>query len=118
MTIRHTDRTGKAWTFKIHCTTVQGRMFERLLNAARNVGSREELSVSYLRDTEGNTAFQDDIEHVVLSALKTWTENRPAPEPPPPPPQPVIPRTAVSNLNLTTDADEVEEREPYYWENF
>ena len=106
-------------------------MFERLLTTVHNVGSREELSLSYLRDAEENTAFRDDMEHAVLSALKTWAENRTAaPVPTPPPPQrtknepretPVnVSRKGydVTNLNADTDTDEIEEREPYYWENF
>lgn len=125
MTIRHVDRTGKPWTFKVDCTPIQGRIFEQLLRTVRNVGSREELSLSYLSDMDANTAFRDELEHVVLSALRGWNGGTTATAAPPlPQPTParvsetvnVNPSTVSDNVNTNADADG--EREPYYWENF
>ena len=122
MTIRHTDRTGHPWTFEIDCTPVQGRMFERLLLCVRNIGSREELSLSYLANLESNTAFRDGMEHAVLSALREWRGTPTAtPEPQPPTPARV---SGTDNVNPSTVSDftngtePADEREPYYWENF
>ena len=135
MTIRHVDRTGHPWTFDIDCTPVQGRMFERLLLSARNVGNREELTLSYLAAVEENTAFRNVLEHVVLSALRTWAEtltNR-HPAPPVPPVSPVEvrksanvkPSTVSKTANVTPfdvnellDVEDDGERKPYYWEDF
>ena len=108
MTIRHVDRTGKPWTFEIDCTPVQGRMFERLLLTVRNIGNREELNLDFLLDA-GNTAFRDEMERAVLSALKTWTENNAATVPHTPEP------AALRGKDEPADGDE---REPYYWERF
>ena len=80
-------------------------MFERLLLTVRNIGNREELNLDFLLDA-GNTAFRDDMEHAVLSALKTWTENT-ATAPPTP-----------AALRGTDEQDGDNEREPYYWERF
>ena len=107
MTIRHVDRAGNPWTFEIDCTPVQGRMFERLLLTVRNIGNREELNLDFLLDA-GNTAFRDDMEHAVLSALKTWTENTNTATAPPTP----------AALRGTDEQDGDDEREPYYWESF
>lgn len=88
-------------------------MFERLLLTVRNIGNREELNLDYLIDADVNTAFRDDIERTVLSALKTWTEKHPATvRPQEPAPTPAAPRVSER------PADTVEEREPYYWEQF
>ena len=95
-------------------------MFERLLLCVRNIGSREELSLSYLANLESNTAFRDGMEHAVLSALREW---RGTPTAAPEPPTParvsgtdnVNPSTVSDFTNVTEPADE---REPYYWENF
>lgn len=130
MTIRHVDRTGHPWTFDIDCTPVQGRMFERLLLSARNVGNREELTLSYLSAVEDNTAFRNEMEHAVLSALSTWAETLRNRHPAPP----LAPVNDTANVkpptvNKTANAapfnvydfitpDEDNEREPYYWEDF
>lgn len=100
MTIRHTDRAGKPWTFRIDCTPIQGRMFERLLTAVRTIGNREQLTLSYLSDVDGNTAFRDELEHAVLSALRDWAG------------------TSTETPEPSTIDTEPDEREPYYWENF
>ena len=110
MTIRHVDRTGTPWTFEIDCTPIQGQMFERLLTSVRAIGNREELNLSYLADMEGNTAFRNTLEHVVLSALRKWAE--------PPTPARVSGTVNVNASTVSTNTEPVEEREPYYWELF
>ena len=115
MRIEHVDRAGNPWAFELDCTPTQGRMFERLLFYLRSIGSREGLTISYLEDWEANTAFRDGMEHAVLSALREWTQtDTGAPD-----------ALAVScttdgkpSTAEDTGADEPEEREPYYWENF
>lgn len=123
MTIRHVDRAGNPWAFNLDCTPTQGRMFERLLTFVRTIGNREELTLSYLQDLDGNTAFRDGMEHAVLSALRDWAE--------PPTGTPdtstandkvsetvnVNPSTVSGTIN-TNDTEPDEEREPYYWERF
>lgn len=47
-------------------------MFERLLTFVRSIGSREELTLSYLDKWEENTAFRNGMENAVLSALRDW----------------------------------------------
>ena len=112
MTIRHTDRTGHPWTFEIDCTPIQGRMFERLLSCVRNIGSREELTLSYLERFEENTAFRDGMENAILSALRDWRGTRTAtPKPQPPTPE------RISGTGNTTDDDDGNGIR-YYWENF
>ena len=118
MTIRHVDRTGHPWTFNINCTPTQGRMFERLLTFVRSIGSREELTLSYLDKWEENTEFRNGMENAVLSALRNWAE--------PPTGTPdtstdsgkvnVNPSTVSGSIN--TNDTEPDEREPYYWELF
>jgi len=137
MTIRHTDTTGHPWTFEIDCTPIQGRMFERLLTSVSTVGNLEQLALSYMEDAEGNRTFRYAIEHALLSALRTWTENRtnakpkPLPTPPVTPPQPIreninLRRRRISgtvNTHSPTVADDDTDtdddgRVHYYWENF
>lgn len=125
MTIRHVDRTGKPWTFNVECTPVQGRMFEQLLRTVRNVGSREELTLSYLERLEENTAFRDALEHAVLSALRGWngasTATTATPQPEPPTPARV---SETVNVNPSTVSDNTNDTDDdgngvrYYWENF
>lgn len=122
MTIRHVDRTGHPWTFEIDCTPIQGRMFERLLLAVRNIGSREELALSYLAEWEVNDGFRNGMEHAVLSALRDWAQT------PTGTPEPSTDSGTVSgtvNVNpstvsgsINTNDTEPDEREPYYWERF
>ena len=136
MTIKHVDRTGHPWTFNIECTPEQGRMFERLLLSARNVGNREELNLSYWDRAEDNTAFRNEIEHVILSALREWVQTSTYR------PHTVEPTNANGAVNVnaakvngavdvkavtvdsndtpadaSTDADG-EENEQYYWQRF
>ena len=121
MTIQHVDRTGHPWTFEMNCTPIQGQMVQRLLSSVRCIGNREELNLSYLAEWEDNTAFRDDMEHVVLSALRDWggtTHRRPADTSTPARVSETVntnPVTVSGTVN-TNDADD--EREPYYWENF
>ena len=136
MRITHVDRTGHPWTFDIDCTPEQGRMFERLLLSARNVGNREELNLSYWDRAEDNTAFRNEIEHVVLTALQEWVPTstyRPHVIPPNYVNEAanlnaakvnetanVKPVTVHSNdapADASTDADG-EENEQYYWQRF
>lgn len=77
-------------------------MFEHLLTAVRTIGNREQLTLSYLSDVEGNRAFCAEMEHAVLSALRDWAGTSTA---------------VVPDASAATDA-EPDEREPYYWENF
>jgi hypothetical protein len=114
MTITHVDRTGTPWTFEIDCTPIQGRMVERLLSFVHCIGNREEITLSYLADWEQNTAFRDTLEHVVLSALREWT----APPQQPPTPARVSETVNVNASTVNTNTEPVEEREPFYWENF
>ena len=99
-------------------------MFERLLTLVRTIGNREELTLSYLQDLDGNTAFRDGMEHVVLSALRDWKGTAATPEPQPPTPARVSetvnvnPSTVSDNVN-TNDTDDADgDRVRYYWENF
>ena len=120
MTINHVDRTGKPWAFELDCTPIQGRMFQRLLGFVRSIGGKESLTVGFLTDVEGNTAFRDGMEHAVLSALRTWAAE-PTHGVPPDEPDGAelldIPVRVSEPANASTD-DEPDEREPYYWENF
>ena len=100
MTIRYTDRAGKPWTFRIDCTPIQGRMFEHLLTSVRTIGNREQITLSYLSDVDGNTAFRDGMEHAVLLALSNWAG------------------ASTGTPDTSTTGTEPDEREPYYWENF
>lgn len=92
--IKHVDRRGTPWYFTLDCTPVQERIFRRLLHAVQYVGTREELTFTYLVDVEENEAFRDGFEYAILSALREWTNRR--------------------NLTQRTER---EERSPYYWEN-
>ncbi len=120
MTINHVDRTGKPWAFELDCTPIQGRMFQRLLGFVRSIGGKESLTVGFLTDVEGNTAFRDGMEHAVLSALRTWAAE-PTHGVPPDEPDGAelldIPVRVSEPAHASTD-DEPDEREPYYWENF
>lgn len=125
MTINHVDRTGKPWAFELDCTPIQGRMFQRLLGFVRSIGGKESLTVGFLTDVEGNTAFRDGMEHAVLSALRTWAVE-PTHGVPPDEPDGAelldIPARVTKPANVSTstvnDNEEPDEREPYYWENF
>lgn len=129
MTIFHVDRTGKPWAFELDCTPIQGRMFQRLLGFVRSIGGKESLTVSFLSDVKGNTAFRDGMEHAVLSALRTWAAEPTHGVPPDEPDgedflnipvrvnEPVGVNPSTVNEKANTN-DEPEEREPYYWENF
>ena len=114
MRISHVDRNGKPWTFDVDCTPVQGQLFQRLLTFVRCIGNREELTLTYLEDWAGNTAFRDEMEHVVLSALQQWTGTATH--------EPVTPTpttTATEPPPTPSGNDDDDDGTPhYYWENF
>ena len=88
-------------------------MFERLLTFLRSIGSREELTLSYLDKLEENTAFRNGMENAVLSALRDWAE------PPTGTPDTSTVNDMVSEKgNVNPLNREPDEREPYYWELF
>ena len=75
-------------------------MFERLLTFVRSIGSREELTLSYLDKWEENTAFRNGMENAVLSALRDWAE-----------PPTGTPDTSTVSGSTNTNGTEPDERE-------
>lgn len=117
MTIRYVDSTGKPWAFELDCTPLQGRMFASLLRSVRNIGSREELCLTFYERYEENAAFRGGIEHAVLSALRDWAHSATT--------DGANVLGDVANVNASTANgmanvmdDDTDDRVHYYWENF
>lgn len=114
MTIRYVDSTGNPWAFELDCNPSQLRMFASLLRSVRNIGSREELCLTFYERYEENTAFRGGMEHAVLSALRDWTRSAT--------PDGANVLGDVANVNASTangmGNDTDDDGVHYYWENF
>lgn len=69
MEVTHTDRRGNRWRFSVPCTPYQFERLRGLLAAARNMGGRDVLTLSGIRDADANAAFYSDVEGALLAGL-------------------------------------------------
>jgi len=101
--MNHDERAELLQRIERRCTPYQYGVFRKVLTAVRNTLARERVSFAYFAE-DGNDAFLETVERVLVEGMANAPEPQPLTEPEPADLNPVREQLA-----------DVEEYRPTYW---